>query len=403
MVDQYPAVPDEIFSQTTGKSHTACDECRARKLKCSREPTGCSRCVADKIVCHYKPRKRMGRPRKRRRDVQTLEINSAHGGSDTGPRVQQLSEDIAFPDILDLQLPPTRFSPMGPIQEDVLNIDSSGTNDGPLGYPVGEQSILGANDFSVDALNFDFLSDTAYDVTDLQGWITASAQSRTPRATVDDYPAIQSPSQTDAPSCSCLPDLYKTLRSFPSSSSPSFPSTLWFLKQTTDKSRAVVQCDVCPRAYQTALQNSMILCTLIHLVLNEYTRLLKHIDERAETEDKIVLRMGEHHGPEKVHLHTGTIDCPMGISVDLCGAEWRILARKAVRKEVMGNGADYNCLTSVLDAMRDRQIRWHHSFSHEHEHDVTSDGNSAKARNECICAQVLHIDQLKRLKNDLGL
>ncbi|KAI5805908.1 hypothetical protein EDC01DRAFT_785923 [Geopyxis carbonaria] len=53
------------------KTHTACDACRARKLKCSGEPTGCERCIRDGdggARCHYSVQKPMGRPRKRRRE-----------------------------------------------------------------------------------------------------------------------------------------------------------------------------------------------------------------------------------------------------------------------------------------------------------------------------------------------
>ncbi|KAH8885057.1 hypothetical protein GQ53DRAFT_810317 [Thozetella sp. PMI_491] len=43
----------------------ACDECRTRKLACSKEADGCARCKREGIRCHYSPQKPMGRPRKR--------------------------------------------------------------------------------------------------------------------------------------------------------------------------------------------------------------------------------------------------------------------------------------------------------------------------------------------------
>ncbi|KAK3337216.1 hypothetical protein B0T19DRAFT_351682 [Cercophora scortea] len=43
----------------------ACDECRGRKLACSKEPAGCARCVREGIRCNYSAQKPMGRPRKR--------------------------------------------------------------------------------------------------------------------------------------------------------------------------------------------------------------------------------------------------------------------------------------------------------------------------------------------------
>ncbi|KAK1512942.1 hypothetical protein CTAM01_00337 [Colletotrichum tamarilloi] len=46
--------------------HRACDECRSRKLACTKEPEGCSRCRREGLRCVYSAQKQMGRPRKRR-------------------------------------------------------------------------------------------------------------------------------------------------------------------------------------------------------------------------------------------------------------------------------------------------------------------------------------------------
>ncbi|KAL7945908.1 hypothetical protein V8C42DRAFT_321920 [Trichoderma barbatum] len=48
------------------QKHRACDECRFRKIACSKEPDGCLRCQKEGIACVYSPQKPMGRPRKRR-------------------------------------------------------------------------------------------------------------------------------------------------------------------------------------------------------------------------------------------------------------------------------------------------------------------------------------------------
>ncbi|OPB46797.1 Zn2Cys6 transcriptional regulator [Trichoderma guizhouense] len=48
------------------QKHRACDECRFRKIACSKEPGGCLRCQKEGINCVYSPQKPMGRPRKRR-------------------------------------------------------------------------------------------------------------------------------------------------------------------------------------------------------------------------------------------------------------------------------------------------------------------------------------------------
>lgn len=58
--------PESGMSQQR-KQRRACDECRTRKLACSKEPSGCARCIREGIICHYSPQKQMGRPRKRPR------------------------------------------------------------------------------------------------------------------------------------------------------------------------------------------------------------------------------------------------------------------------------------------------------------------------------------------------
>ncbi|KAI0486512.1 hypothetical protein F4859DRAFT_372709 [Xylaria cf. heliscus] len=50
------------------QKHRACDECRIRKLACTKEVDGCSRCRREEIPCHYSAQKPMGRPRKRPRE-----------------------------------------------------------------------------------------------------------------------------------------------------------------------------------------------------------------------------------------------------------------------------------------------------------------------------------------------
>ncbi|KAK8035880.1 hypothetical protein PG991_001953 [Apiospora marii] len=71
----------EQFS--SAPKHRACDECRSRKLACSKEADGCARCKREGIVCHYSPQKQMGRPRKRPREEQATNEHAASAGPTT--------------------------------------------------------------------------------------------------------------------------------------------------------------------------------------------------------------------------------------------------------------------------------------------------------------------------------
>ncbi|EXJ70549.1 uncharacterized protein A1O5_06619 [Cladophialophora psammophila CBS 110553] len=76
-----PAYSAAFDADPSVRRHSACDECRKRKLKCSGEPTGCERCVKQNLTCHYSAQKQMGRPRKRQKTddfPQTTEIPSAN-------------------------------------------------------------------------------------------------------------------------------------------------------------------------------------------------------------------------------------------------------------------------------------------------------------------------------------
>lgn len=60
--------PNFSYSSTTQRpKHRACDECRLRKLACSKEVDGCRRCRREGIACVYSDQRQMGRPRKRPR------------------------------------------------------------------------------------------------------------------------------------------------------------------------------------------------------------------------------------------------------------------------------------------------------------------------------------------------
>ncbi|KAL9128949.1 MAG: hypothetical protein Q9217_002465 [Psora testacea] len=359
----------------------------------------------------------MGRPRKRRRegdvqspeDLQSLALDPwgfGNGISEIGTALEHSTDDMNFADIIDPQHSSNGLPQTGPMGRNSTNLDT-GSNIMDIHYQPQGPNDLGNADLSSGDLGFDLLSSSGPDnFSDFGSWISAPTQLRTPPSTADYNLPSQYPSQTDFASCSCLPELYKMLSSFPSSSNPSFPYSLVLLKQATNKGRDVLQCEVCPKAYNTALQNSMMLGTLIHLVISEYAKLLKHIDERSEKEDKIVFRMAEYYASERAHLHTGAVDCPMAISIDLCGAEWRALARKGVRKEIYGAEPGDHCLALILDGMRDRQIKWHGVLLDEtrlHEHGMAPEVSSGKTANTCICTQVIHIDQLKRSLDALGL
>ncbi|CAK7262780.1 hypothetical protein SEPCBS119000_000159 [Sporothrix epigloea] len=72
------AIPDDpLAGAPEAKKRRACDECRTRKLACSKEIDGCRRCKREGIACVYSAQKLMGRPRKRARNDEETESSAA--------------------------------------------------------------------------------------------------------------------------------------------------------------------------------------------------------------------------------------------------------------------------------------------------------------------------------------
>lgn len=206
--------------------------------------------------------------------------------------------------------------------------------------------------------------------------------------------------------CACLPSLYTSLSGFQISTPPSFPYSMGALRLANKIAHEVVRCQNCAKAYNTALQNSAMLGTLINLVISEYGKLLKHIDERSVKEQKIAFRMGEQFSGS-LGQHTGGPDCPMAINIDLDGEEWRTLARKAIAQEVIGDTDADQSLMQLLKEMKVRQILWHDSFSGEGAQGATNGhphkGNGEEGSHRGICLQAIYIDNLGKSLRALNL
>lgn len=160
--------------------------------------------------------------------------------------------------------------------------------------------------------------------------------------------------------CECLANLNQTLASFRTLPPPSFPQSLGILTKATTLGRSVLRCQECRKTYVTAVQNLMLLCTLLTLIGNEYARLLSYVSQRTRTaHGKIIMRMGEH-TPGTDHLHTNTPDCPMGFSIAMTSEEWGTMVRKAIKTEVLGTEEQLDeSLVGLIDEMEKRQRLWH--------------------------------------------
>ncbi|MCJ1469103.1 hypothetical protein MMC07_007736 [Pseudocyphellaria aurata] len=291
----------------------------------------------------------MGRPRKRRKETgEHDQSNMEEGaGMNSQDALQDFSQDNTYASFSEPFPPvdfPFDFSASEPLPDvDIATWAAAGGMDpdpfGEIGgFPAPIQS-------PTSFMNND-------DITNLLP--------STPSPLQASQPSSQEEPTSNLPSCKCLPNLYASISSFQPLPKPSFPLTLGTLANATTLSRDVVRCKECPKTHVSALQNLMLLSTLLALIVNEYSKLLDHIDGRAAREETIVLRMGERFSTETMHLHTGTPDCPMGFNLELSGAEWCKMARKAVKQAVIGSDhSPRDSFTSVLEELEQRQNAWH--------------------------------------------
>lgn len=228
-------------------------------------------------------------------------------------------------------------------------------------------------------------------------------QLQTPLSAADEVDSNNHSAENAGTGCSCLSDLYSMLAKFQKLPAPSFPFSMGVLRSAAALSRCVVACNHCSLATSTALQNAMLLGTLLQLLIMEYAKLLNHIDERSKQAGKIVYRLGD---PSSLFdsRHTGLPDCPMGINVDFSGEEWRAIARKAVAQEVLGNSQGSPGLVGLVQEMKDRQVLWRERYSAELCKGLHNGGHPHSAEHpDHLCAQAVHLENLKRSLESLDL
>lgn len=125
----------------------------------------------------------------------------------------------------------------------------------------------------------------------------------------------------------------------------------------------------------TATLNIHMLISLLMTVIEAVQKLLQEIDDEAARVDTAGTTkqfvLADASAPP--HMHTGTANCPARFGMELSGVEWRDLARKVVKAQVVGSrsssseaeggqqgGAAVDCtIYGMLAAFVRRQNGWH--------------------------------------------
>lgn len=233
------------------KKHAACDECRARKLKCSGEQSGCRRCVKQGLSCHYSVQKQMGRPPKKRKTEADTPEKSNSSPIDIISEVEKgwSPDDISSAEAAYLTPPPHVY--MGDI--------ASSQTISPAGLmePTTRMTPIAATadpwpDFATTSASASMLSigtgysDTSLDMT------------------------------TGAPQCPCLSYLYLCLSTISSLNSFSINrETINSLCTAARTARSVIRCEICPLSFATGVQNVMMLGTLLSVMADAWFRIAR--------------------------------------------------------------------------------------------------------------------------------
>ncbi|QSS54402.1 C6 finger domain-containing protein [Histoplasma capsulatum var. duboisii H88] len=267
-----PSTGPTTESRASRKRHAACDECRQRKLKCSGEAGGCSRCVKQSLYCHYSIQKPMGRPPKSRARQEDAQIPVTAPQFPDYPRcipglvgsppfslagstraVPGTTMDAPYTSYM---MSPDLYAASNPIYGE------RGPGQTPIQLPVSS-----------------YPTQPSYSQPSGGGMFTPPPSSTTfpissvPVTAPEAYRQLQPLSP-----CSCVSYMYlclnslSTLTCFPPSS-----QTLSTLYNAARNARGVIYCEICPQAFNSLVQNLMILGSLLNVIGDTWFK-VSHMD-----------------------------------------------------------------------------------------------------------------------------
>ncbi|THV55702.1 hypothetical protein BGAL_0004g00230 [Botrytis galanthina] len=371
----------------TAAKRRACDECRIRKLACSKDPTGCERCVRENVSCHYSQQKQMGRPRKRQ-FIETIRDEPPNTQSnlepllDDGTLLPFFGDELYTFDDNDFTEPyytNSNFNGFDAAQQfpQSLPLDTphplraSNVDNGRNIWHFGNGNMPGPTPIGFDNMNMEKLGE-------MQPEANQEAE-----LSMGSNPSSSSPSGSDGPfpisgdKCSCLSSMYlslSALQQFPSE----IDEALKVVRGASIVASKAIWCPSCgaialisPTPPIEAFQNTMLIGTILPIIANGYGRLLKMVDEAtaeaiAKGQTKIFryLEYGglcEHQRPINEAVECIGNALPI-TDREMQPAEWRTTVRALLRADIYGHdqpGFKYKGLRDLISEMEQRQNARH--------------------------------------------
>ncbi|KAH6853696.1 hypothetical protein B0I37DRAFT_13567 [Chaetomium sp. MPI-CAGE-AT-0009] len=360
----------------------ACDECRGRKLACSKEVDGCARCKREGIKCVYSAQKRMGRPRKHRA-VEVAEPQPPPAvAKPTEPPTQEEVQSIMAPNFefdstlgMDLDLsfldmnnmdmnfleivdPNVQFPP-APAQLDLDPVPVP-TENGKPPEPRQHPGAFWPMSSNLSDINFD--EPTGSSAPPPAPEITAEEVSQILSVELETLPSLSPPSSStpsthDSPpesdgakSCDCLSAIYLALNSL-QYLPKNVGEAMRVARTATKAAHDTILCPNCgdPPLEPTgapplqALQSLMMLGALLPSLSNAYMRILTMVDAEAAEADanrrKIMFTLTAYGGLWGWMAKSDPAKC--GAADRLEGAMlepilWRLTVRALLKMDVYG-------------------------------------------------------------------
>ncbi|KAK4136457.1 hypothetical protein BT67DRAFT_447848 [Trichocladium antarcticum] len=395
----------------------ACDECRSRKLACTKESDGCGRCKRQDIKCVYSPQKRMGRPRKHRAvepaapvpapaieplndagdavAIPGFEFDSAIGMDLDLSFFDMNNTDVNFLDLVDPNseiLPEFLYIP----DQTATSPDPSACSERAENTQISRGAFWPMNDHLGD-INFDPPTTAPPQTLEFTPDEVARLMSAD-RATLAETPPALSPPSTSSPSarssapepespqtrCSCLAALYLALDSL--QTLPAEVGEAMMVARTAAKTaHDTILCPVCgdPPLGPTcaipvsSIQSMMMLGALLPSLSDAYMRILGMVDGTAAAADAerrtITFTLRGYGGIWGWMANQGSSRC--GGTERLEGAKlepvlWRLTVRALLKLDVYGinemtasgfdvEGAKQPGLKDIIHMMEERSRRRH--------------------------------------------
>ncbi|CZR61170.1 uncharacterized protein PAC_11066 [Phialocephala subalpina] len=351
--------------------HRACDECRTRKLACSKDPEGCERCKRENIVCHYSEQKPMGRPRKRQFIETATEepSNNPSQNVDLGPLVADELDGYNEPAVAEPYFTggPTTFALHAETPRQGRN---SKLDDGRTIWHFGDRDIMSGPSINFGDIDFG-PADDPIPTLDSAPPLTAS------NASLSDSENSTPQAQPPLGPCSCLPSMYLSL-----SSLQALPTDIVVaLKTVRGAAATAAQCIWCPQCGSVVLenpnppiesfQNTMLLGTILPIIANGYQRLLKMVDEETDAAEAAgqtkTFRFQDYGGlcgkQESVEAAMTCMEKELLFNaVEMPAHQWRTTVRALLRVDIYGHeqaGFKHKGLKDLVSEMEARQRARH--------------------------------------------